>query len=215
MRRGALGMIVLGALAVIAAAPAAADTPSLILDPTQGPQNSSVRFSGAGFCAAAGCGPVTITFGSQSVATGVEVDSGGRISGTFDVPPTPAGTQRVVARQPDSGLVAISQYFVGPSLPLTSSASPAPPTPTAEPEPPSTAAPESPTESPASTPASPVPTGTPAPTPSPTDQASAAGASQDASGDDGLAWWLVASAGLIAVCASGALVYRRRRRQRV
>ena len=215
MRRGALGMIVLGALAVIGAAPAATDAPSLILDPTQGPQNSSVRFSGAGFCAAAGCGPVTITFGSQSVATGVEVDSGGRISGSFDVPPSPAGIQRVVARQPDSGLVAISQYFVGPSLPLTSSPLPAPPTPTAEPEPPSTTAPESPTESPASTPASPVPTGTPAPTPSPTHQATSAGAAEGASDEGGLVWWLAVAAGLVAVGASGALVYRRRRRQRV
>src|SRR6476660_8422543 len=100
MRRVVIVITLIALATVGPGGPAAgAAQPGLTLTPTRGPQNSSVQYTGHGFCASSRCGPVTISFGNQVVVSGVVVPAGGDVEGSFDVPPAPAGQVVVTARQ--------------------------------------------------------------------------------------------------------------------
>jgi hypothetical protein len=197
--------IILAVGFTLSAGAAASPAPSLVLNPTTGPPNSVVTFAGSGFCGT--CGAVTLTFNNFPVASGVAVGSDGKFHGTFEVPATPAGQQRVVASQPGSGNTATALYFVGPSLPGPTGPHPTVSfTPPPGPTPLVTTVPVSPTTSPGS-----PPTTTPAPGTLPV-TSSASSAASAAGG--GLGWlvWLMLAVAVAAVVAGAVLLLRRRAR---
>jgi hypothetical protein len=85
---------------LLAATAAQAASPSITLTPSQGPEGTTVRVDGSGFCStASGCSTVQISFARIPEAT-TSVASNGTFSVTFKVPGgLPFGQQNVEADQ--------------------------------------------------------------------------------------------------------------------
>lgn len=189
------------------AVPPPVDQATLALNPGQGPPNSTITFSGTGFCVTTACGPVSVRFAGTPVATGITPDGKGAIHGTFEVPPSPAGSQRVVASQVEGARSATALFFVAPNLPA-----PATPKATSTFTPPSASAPER--------------AGSPAPTTPVPGEASAAstetagavpvttGQATDRHSPATRTWpWLVLVAAVLAAGGAAAAIYVSRRRR--
>lgn len=185
---------------LIAATAARAAAPSITLTPAQGPEGTTVRVDGSGFCStASGCSTVQVSFARIPEAT-ASVGSDGTFSVTFKVPGgLPFGQQNVEADQTNASggqLSANKSFFLTISQQSPPpAASPSPP-PGASPTP---AAPGSPAASPTATSGSPPPS--PQATPSP---ANAPGKSAV------FPWWALVAVVLVAGGAAVAgLVWRR------
>lgn len=210
----AMAIIVGTSPAVYAAAPGFA------IQPSQGGPFSTVSFTGSNFCGGATCQPVTVTFAGQEVARNIAVAADGSFHGQFEVPATPAGNQRVVASQPDSGISVTALFFASPSAPAASGSPTAGPTTTPAPGGPGVTAPPRSTVPPVTGKAPTSPARTTAPSTTATTTAhttttahiASAGSPTHHQGGSSLPWAIViAVAAVLLASGLGFWYYRRRR----
>jgi hypothetical protein len=139
---GVLALLTLAIWAAVAqAGPADAGQGILFLNPNPVVSGGTVKASGSGFCADPGCSDVTITTGSNVLASGIEVQA----SGTFVVEFSALlelGLHTVTASQISGGQTVSASTELSVTVSDSATAPPMltqtipPPTPTAQPTPP-------------------------------------------------------------------------------
>jgi hypothetical protein len=214
--RALLGAVVFAAWA--AAVPIAhAAAPQLTVTPVAGPPGATVTVTGTGFCAAP-CLPVDVSFGGQTVRSGVSVGANGHFRTAFTVPASAlGGVNNVFAEQRDTSGTdrqASTTFRVTPSTPVNGSSprrtSPTPHQTTTSPIRPS----QHPSTSHTSLPAS-SSSATPSSSAATTSSATTTPAGAHSGGGGFSPWWWIPIGLAIGAPVAGLILWRRRRAARV